>query len=173
MAGFVIHIAIAQEYLKKHPNTEKKEEFIQGVIAPDLVKDKSKTHYGKISSEVNLVWFLKENEVKNSYDRGYFLHLLTDCLFYNYYFHNLTQAIYEDYDRLNQSIIEKYKVEVNDIIREYAQYKQGEPVYLKREVVEKMIQEISQMKIDEVIQQIRNKGIILMEEEGRKYEYKC
>ena len=55
MPGFTIHIAIAKEYMKKHKNEIKNEdEFIKGVIAPDMnekldgpTEDKSKNHYGK------------------------------------------------------------------------------------------------------------------------------
>ena len=55
MPGYVIHIAIAQEYLKKHLKKEEKEEFINGVIAPDLTKIKSETHYGKSPAYTNLL----------------------------------------------------------------------------------------------------------------------
>ena len=85
MAGYVVHLAVAEEYLKSHPE-EQYEEFIQGVIFPDSVTPKSITHYGKSSAYTNLGEFLKENDINNSYKRGYFLHLLTDYLFYNYYF---------------------------------------------------------------------------------------
>ena len=86
MPGYVIHLAIAEEYLRKH--SEKKEdykEFINGVIEPDGVKDKSLTHYGPKSSKSNLAEYLKVNNIDNSFSRGYFLHLLTDYLFYNRY----------------------------------------------------------------------------------------
>ena len=42
MPGYVIHIAIAQEYLKKH-NQNFSGEFIEGSIYPDLISDKSKS----------------------------------------------------------------------------------------------------------------------------------
>ena len=61
------------------------EEFIKGVVFPDGVKDKSLTHYGSGSSKVNLVEFLNEKKLNNSFNRGYFLHLYTDYLFYNKY----------------------------------------------------------------------------------------
>ena len=55
MPGFTIHIAIAKQYMKKHPSEIKNEdEFIKGVIAPDMnarldgpAEDKSENHYGK------------------------------------------------------------------------------------------------------------------------------
>ena len=86
MPGYVIHLAVAEEYLKKHPiPKENYTDFIQGVIFPDSVTDKSLTHYGNGSSESNLYKFLLQNQIIDSFKRGYFLHLLTDYLFYNKY----------------------------------------------------------------------------------------
>jgi len=83
MPGYVIHLAVAERYLKNHKNKkENYDEFIQGVIFPDSVEDKEKTHYGKGSSNSDLYKFLQENKIDNSFKRGYFLHLITDYLFY-------------------------------------------------------------------------------------------
>ena len=63
MAGYVIHLAVAEEYLRKHKDfKEDYDEFIKGVIYPDSVTDKSLTHYGKKSSKVILKNFLQDNE---------------------------------------------------------------------------------------------------------------
>lgn len=60
MAGYVIHLAVGEEYIRKHPNEiNNYEEFIEGVIYPDSVTDKSLTHYGLKSSQVNLKRFLR------------------------------------------------------------------------------------------------------------------
>ena len=55
MPGYIIHLAVGNEYIKNHP-TEilDKDKFIDGVIYPDLTNDKSKTHYGPKSSRANL-----------------------------------------------------------------------------------------------------------------------
>ena len=67
MPGYVIHLAVAEEYLRKH-NSKKEnyDEFIEGVILPDNTDDKLKTHYGKGSSNTNLYKFLLSNELNNS-----------------------------------------------------------------------------------------------------------
>ena len=57
MAGYVIHIAIAQEYLKKNKKKYNKE-FVKGAILPDLTSDKTKTHYGRSPAYTNLKKFL-------------------------------------------------------------------------------------------------------------------
>ena len=54
MPGYIIHIATAQEYLRKHKK-EFSEEFIEGTIAPDFTNDKSKTHYGKSPDRKSVV----------------------------------------------------------------------------------------------------------------------
>ena len=85
MAGYVIHLAVGEEYLRKHPNEIKSyDEFIQGIIAPDDVKDKSLTHYGPKSSKVNLKNFFEEKDIDSDFNKGYFIHLLTDYIFYNH-----------------------------------------------------------------------------------------
>ena len=107
MPGYVIHLAVAEEYLRKHKNKgEEYEEFIKGVIYPDSIVPKSKTHYGKESSLSNVFEFLKVNKINNSFNRGYFLHLLTDYLFYNRYIDHTSKDIYNDYDILNKRLIE-------------------------------------------------------------------
>ena len=91
MPSFVIHIAIANEYLKKHKNEIlNKQEFIKGAIAPDLneiftgiSENKSKTHYGKwgkFDTITRIDLFLKDNNVDITKDfwKGYLLHLLSD-----------------------------------------------------------------------------------------------
>ena len=48
MAGYVIHLAVGEEFIRNFPNEIKNyEEFIEGIIYPDSVSDKSITHYRK------------------------------------------------------------------------------------------------------------------------------
>ena len=94
MAGYVIHLAVAEEYLKKHKERQEEyNEFINGVIFPDSIKDKLTTHYGEKSSVSNLYEFLKVNKIETSFKRGYFLHILTDYLFYNKYVDRMSKDI--------------------------------------------------------------------------------
>lgn len=87
MASFSMHLAIAKLYLKEHPE-ENEKEFIKGTLEPDMVAshEKGRTHYGLHSAWSNPAKYLQENDrsMENSYKRGYFLHLLTDYLFYHY-----------------------------------------------------------------------------------------
>lgn len=156
MAGYVIHLAIAEEYLKKHKDVkEDYDEFIKGVIYPDSVTDKSLTHYGIKSSKVILKDFLKDNEINNSYMRGYFLHLITDYLFYNKYLEKFSKDIYNDYDILNKRLIEKYNVVLPVNIQNNVFYKEGETKILTMELAIKIIDEISDLNLNAVEKEIR------------------
>ena len=156
MAGYVIHLAIAEEYLRKHKDIkEDYEEFIKGVIYPDSVTDKSLTHYGIKSSKVILKDFLQDNEINNSYMRGYFLHLITDYLFYNKYLEKFTKDIYNDYDILNKRLIEKYNVVLPENIQNNVFYEDGETKILTLELAIKIIDEISDLNLNAVEKEIR------------------
>ena len=156
MAGYVIHLAIAEEYLRKHKDIkEDYEEFIKGVIYPDSVTDKSLTHYGIKSSKVILKDFLQDNEINNSYMRGYFLHLITDYLFYNKYLEKFSKDIYNDYDILNKRLIEKYNVVLPENIQNNVFYEDGETKILTLELAIKIIDEISDLNLNAVEKEIR------------------
>ena len=175
MPGFVIHIAVAKIYLEKHPNEiKKKEEFIKGILAPDLIailnkeRDKSNTHYGKMDKnfmKINLKAFLEDPKVNMSEDywKGYFIHLQTDDQFYLHYFKKETEVLiknndfyYEDYDCLNKSLIKRYHIEkeIEETIGEYIHYIPGKPKYLKEDKVIAFIDEISNPEIEEMIKKV-------------------
>ncbi len=159
MPGYIIHLAVAQEYVKKHTNKpEQYEEFIEGVIAPDSVKDKSKTHYGPASSKSNLHKFLESNDIQSSYKRGYFLHLLTDYLFYNKYINKFSKEIvYNDYDILNKGLLEKYKVDIPEKVKKEVFFKDmhgASPKILSKELVEGFINDISDLDIDNIAKDV-------------------
>lgn len=151
MPGFVIHLAVANEYMKKHENEIKdKEGFILGTMTPDFVKDKSETHYGPESSQTSLRKYLEENEINSDFDKGYFLHLITDFIFYNKIIDTTSKDIYNDYDILNKYLIEKYEVEVPDRIKDCAQFKDGETKILTKEKADKAIEVASSVRLEDV-----------------------
>lgn len=181
MPGFTIHIAIAKQYIAKHKLEIKDEEqFIKGVIAPDMnekldgpAEDKSKKHYGKWGKyevETHINEFLNDLkiDIKQDYWKGYFLHLLTDHYFYNKdkYFKQEHQEMvknndrfYYDYDCLNKKLIEKYEIEIFDNIRKYMNIYEGEPKYLKETKIIDFIEQISNMNIQDKIKIINQKGM--------------
>ncbi len=174
MPGFTIHIAVAKEYIKNHKDEIKDErEFIKGSIAPDLneqmtdiEKNKNKSHYGiwhNFPLQINVKDFLNDENTDMTKDffKGYLLHLLTDINFYNKYFSTETKEMkssgnkfYKDYDCLNKFIIDKYDIEIIDIVKKYMNYYEGEPKYLKKDKIIKFIDEISKIDINTYIENI-------------------
>ena len=156
MAGYVIHIAIAQEYLRKH-NEAYDPDFIRGSVLPDLTKDKSQTHYGKSPSYTNLKKFLDNNKLDTQIKRGEFLHLVSDYLFYNYYIVCTNrEQLHNDYDCINKDIIEKYNVKLIDEVKEKVFYSDNIPVILSKIMAFKVIDEISNLDIDDVKDEVLN-----------------
>jgi len=94
MASIQIHIVIGEEFLKQNKNINKKE-FMAGIIETDIIND-GKMHYSTykdktnlkdyLKNKVNLKKFLEENKIDNDYNKGVFLHLITDYLFFNDFF---------------------------------------------------------------------------------------
>lgn len=124
MPGYVIHLSVANRYIEKHPEEIKDHnKFIEGVISPDGVTDKSITHYGPKSSKVNLKLFLESNEINDDFNKGYFLHLVTDYLFYNRFLDYFSKDIYNDYDILNKTLEEKYNVKIPEEVKNKVFYK--------------------------------------------------
>lgn len=78
MAGFVVHLAVAEEYIRKHGNIKNHNEFLLGAIKPDLYEDKKVSHYGIKTSKPNLKRYLDENTLDSDLNKGYLLHLVID-----------------------------------------------------------------------------------------------
>lgn len=155
MAGYVIHLAIAEEYIKKHKNQIKDyNKFIEGVISPDGVQDKSTTHYGEKSSKVKLKDFLKEHRVDTCFEKGYFLHLVTDYLFYNKFLEYFSKEIYNDYDMSNKYLIDKYKVNLPKNIRNRVFYKEGHTKLFTLESISKFIEKTAQYDIEFIKEEV-------------------
>ena len=156
MPSYAIHLAVAEEYLKKsNCSKENHEKFIKGVIYPDMVKDKSLSHYGSNSSVSDLSKFLSRNRVNGSFKRGCFLHLMTDYLFYNKYIDTWSKSIYNDYDILNNELIEKYKLEIPENAKVSILPTENKKLtILSENLVDKFISDVSDFDIDKVAKEI-------------------
>lgn len=188
MPGFVIHLAVAKQYLKYHPGEiQNREDFENGIIAPDLdasqneiERNKSKTHYGKwgnYETEINLDQFLQDPKVDLFQDfwKGYFLHLLTDYYFYERFFQKETFEVkqnqdkfYQDYDVLNASLISKYDLPFRKDLQKFISFREGTPKYLNLEKILDFIEFVSHLDLTKQQKIIEKQGM-----EGIKsYEYK-
>lgn len=155
MAGYVIHLAVAEEYIKKHKNQiNDNDKFIEGVIYPDSVQDKSITHYGEKSSKTHLKDFLNEHEIEECFEKGYFLHLITDYLFYNNFLEYFSKEIYNDYDVSNKYLIEKYNVTIPEKIKKYVSFKEGNTKLFTLKSISEFIEKTSEYDIEEVKKEI-------------------
>lgn len=160
MPALTIHLAIAKKYLENHPE-EDKESFISGSIAPDFGYDKISNHYGKefdkitcleeyVSSMVDYDEYLKYNKLDTSYNRGFFLHLLTDYIFYYDFLNNnhikglnLNEIIKigsKDFNSIASYIIKKYGLEIPDIAKDIIEYSNDKPKILTKEDIASFIE---------------------------------
>ena len=133
MASAIIHVCIAKEVNKVLGMDEKL--LFLGTIAPDLSKEigqsKEISHFLDHSNEddiPNIDRFLNkyEEELRNPFEMGYFIHLLTDKYWFRDYVYKyierysiasgrkdltysaLKQLIYDDYTNINIDLIDKY-----------------------------------------------------------------
>ena len=157
MAGYVIHLAVAEQYIKNFPkDIDNYNDFIEGVIYPDSVSDKSLTHYGTKSSKPNLKAFLDEKEIDNCFNKGYFLHLITDYIFYNKFIEYYSTDIYNDYDILNKTLINKFNVKLPDSVKDKVFYKEGTTKILNLDKTVNFIKNVAKYKLDDVKQKMNN-----------------
>lgn len=157
MPGFIIHLATANEYVKKHKNQiENKQDFIRGCIYPDLTtkEGKKQTHFGKSSAEPELRTFLENISIDTDFNKGYFLHLITDYIFYNKILQYTSKDIYNDYDILNRYLLEKYNIEIVEEIKDKVFFKEGKLKILNKELVEKTIDEASKCDLKTIENEI-------------------
>lgn len=134
MAGFHIHLAIAKKYAEKN-NVRETDELYRGAVAPDLVDNKSISHYsGKqdntklieyLANKIGLYDYLKNHTLDNDYEIGVFLHLVTDYLFFNHFidksylgkvmYADFCKDLYTSYDITNDYLLKKYEIDFGEL----------------------------------------------------------
>lgn len=130
MASYDIHLAVGKRYIEKNMNINNDKEFYNGVLAPDITDNKMISHYSDIcvtddllesvEKKVNLSKYLDKNDINCDYNKGVFLHLITDYLFYNTFFdkeyiknvkaEEFSKSLYNSYDVVKEDIRKKYGV---------------------------------------------------------------
>ena len=150
MPGYVIHLAIGKVYSNKN-KISNLERFERGIIAPDLEKDKAKSHYGSYSSIPDLDRYLKERGTTNEFDEAYFLHYL----FYNRFLKEWNEHIYDDYDKLNDRIIKKYHIVLPKELLGVVKFKEGELELLDEERIYSFIDAVGKIDINDIAFQNR------------------
>lgn len=61
------------------------------------------------------------------------MHLVTDYLFYNKFLEKFDNRIYDDYNKLNASLIKRYNIVLSPEIVDVVNKRKGEPVVLNKE----------------------------------------
>lgn len=179
MASTIMHIAVASELYKRISTKLKLDynDYILGTISPDISKilhtSKKTSHFLTNNNDIpNIDLFLKKyhNNLDNSFNLGYFIHLYTDKLFYRDFLPlfiqddilqstvkclngnilNLSQEerkrlLYNDYSNLNIKIIDEYQLNLDLFYNEF----------------EKPNTNITEIEIDKLNLLIENAGIII------------
>lgn len=160
MPGYIIHLCLAKEYMRKHKK-QMETSFFDGTVSPDQTNDKYKTHFlDKSTVGANLYNFLLEQKLDTVYNEGYFLHLVADCLFYNKYFSGWrkmdSKLLYNDYDILNKPLIEKYSIKyVPEGLEKYFNVsKTGETIEYHYDKVIQFIEDVSNYNLQELAEEI-------------------
>lgn len=143
MAGFNIHLAIGKKYIENNNNIKDINEFYNGVVAPDLEPDKIISHYTSCTDKSNLEYYLSKrielydylihNNINDDYDKGVFIHLITDYLFFNHFFdkkyinsidiNKFNNDLYHSYDNTDKYLEDKYELKKINIYNKLMEYK--------------------------------------------------
>lgn len=149
MPGYVIHLAVAEKNLKLSKITNK-EEFLRGIIAPDLLKSVGiDSHYGN-SSRPDLKNFLQNHNLEKDYNKGYFLHLVTDYLFYNKFLEKWSPQIYDDYNILNSILIKKYNIQLPKEVQNCVKFEDKTLTILNFDDIISFIETVGKMPINQM-----------------------
>lgn len=180
MPSINIHLAIGNRYIEKN-KVENKKEFLKGIVAPDFAKDKIKSHYStnkasddnmpeRVKDKVNIIAFLNENKVETDYEKGVFLHLYTDKMFFekffsteflkNTNFKDFFEDLYCSYQETNTYLEEKYNIQFTQEDRkQIAENIKNSRTnnHMSQEVIGKNI--INIKKLEEFIEKMSNVNI--------------
>ncbi len=147
MASILIHLAIAKK-VKEAIEVKKEKDYYLGAIAPNISKQigesKEKSHFiiNTINDIPNIAIFVKRYPTfkYNSFNLGYFTHLMTDKIWNGEFTPNLiedntiklldgtkltttteeiTRMLYSDYTNLNQKIIDEYELDLSIFYEEF------------------------------------------------------
>ncbi len=181
MACATIHLAIAKKYLEKHSNLNN-DDFIAGTLYPDADSDNDATHYtdkmrcndnvSHVRGKVNLYKFLEEHEEMNDFELGWFLHLVTDYLFFEECFteeyllsksyDEFCKELYHAYYVVNQYLEDKFGL-TREYYKAYPEsYYPGIPYeecILPAYLVDNFIDRVDKIEIDKYIEKIKENKI--------------
>ena len=178
MASSPIHLAIAKKFLERNKNYDKGL-VLSGTLYPDTIKDKDLTHYSDLrmrgldnvshlAGKVNLHSFLLEHSYLSSFEFGWFLHLVTDYLFFDECFtkeYLLTHTydefrhdLYFSYDCLCDYIVLKYGITMDDYNCYPSEYFPGRPYQdclFTKEMIDDFILRVSSVDYEDYVRKLK------------------
>lgn len=181
MASLMIHMVIGQEYCRKNV-INNIDEFLKGNLSPDLFYDKEKAHGVDITSKsnnydeaiknrVNLANCCKDLDIAKDFDKGVFLHLLTDYYFYNLYMLNLAsyksikdktykvmnKLVYDEYARVANVLMENFEGVRLDLLPDFACAVDKENMKLfSKDSILSVVDKCSSFDLDKIFKNIKN-----------------
>ena len=180
MPGLTIHYIIALKSADKN-GIKNLQEYINGSFYPDFYQKpqshytesvKIITRYDDLIYKVNLLPFPKEHNIKTDHDKGYFMHLLTDYLFYHelcikkYHkdpnFVNCLGALGKEYTKINKALFELYSYGKEYISEEYLRFFEvptEDPMYFTKSELQKFVEHCSLLDLGKEYDNVK-KGIL-------------
>ena len=179
MASLVIHYAVAKAFASKNKINDYSK-FIEGSFYPDTVEKNAShysglcdTPYNMLVNKVDLTKYVQEHTLSNDFEKGYFLHLIVDQIFYHDYcvqklksdkkFKDVLGHIGREYTKLNRRLIIKYKLDVSIIPQDLQQYFVKKitlpPKYLREKDIYDIVEYASNIDLEKCYSDIK-KGFI-------------
>ena len=103
--------------------------------------------------------FLRLHRQFDEYSEGYFLHLLTDYLFYNRFLTGWNPQIYSDYNKLNSAIMKRYHITIPVEIQSIVKFEQGDTTILKEDKLCKFIENVGKIDIRRMLSSLLTEGV--------------
>lgn len=177
MACATIHLAIAKKYLESHKEIDK-DDFIAGTLYPDAAPDNDATHYtlknrgtdnvSHVRGKVNLYAFLCDHDSLNAFELGWFIHLVTDYLFFlecftedyllSITYEEFCHELYHAYYSINGYLEDKYYLDKSYYKAYLDAYFPGIPYednILGKKLVDNFIDRICAIDMDAYIKKIK------------------
>lgn len=171
MACSSIHLAVSKLYLLKNNTSINEFEFLKGTLFPDTVENKDDSHFtdmnrGKdiishLQGKVNLHNFLISHPFLSDFELGWFMHLITDYLFFDECFskdyllsHSYEQFrsdLYFSYDCINQYVSNKYGLTKDDYtiyLSEFYPGKDYQDCLFSKVMLDDFIERVSSIDFD-------------------------
>ena len=89
--------------------------------------------------------FFEENILDTEYIQGYYLHLITDYLFYKAYLDSDNGKLYSDYNKLNKFLIEKYGIKIPTEVQDEVEFEDGKTEIIDQDSICKFIEAVAEV----------------------------